>query len=339
MPHARLLALSPLVLAQLALTAEADTVVLRNGDRLTGTVINVSADTVRLQTDYAGEIAIERQKVATLTTDGPVPLMISDQIVRGRIGAGEDDTVTVTREDGATESIPLAQIAYIKPTPRQGGPGVNYAGRINLGYSRSAGNSDNERLYGEGELRARHKDYRWSIGGDARESSDDGVKSESNWRARGNYDWFFRPRQFLYARTTFEHDKFRDVDLRSTVGGGYGYQLLETDTTNLSLQGGVDYVNVQREVGENEEYPAAGWGINYDQKVWDGRVVLFHNQDGFWSLEDSDNVLVRTKTGLRFPLGDGFNATAQLNLDWDNDPPPGTKSTDETWLFTLGYSW
>lgn len=143
----------------------------------------------------------------------------------------------------------------------------------------------------------------------------------------------------MYARTTFEHDEFRDVDLRSTAGSGYGYQLLETDTTHLSLQVGVDYVDVRREVGEDEEHPAAGWGINYDQRVWDRRVVLFHDQEGFWSLADSDNVLVRTKTGLRFPLGDGFNATAQLNLDWDNAPPPGTKRTDETWLFTLGYNW
>ncbi len=339
MPHARLLALLPLFLAHVAPTVRADTVVLRNGDRLTGTVVNVSADTVRLQTDYAGELAIERAKVETLATDGPVPLMIGDRIESGRIGAGESDDVTVTREDGTTESMPLARIAYIKPTPRQGGPGVRYAGRVNLGYSRSAGNSENERLYGEGELRARHKDYRWSIGGDARESSDDGVRSESNWRARGNYDWFFRPRQFLYARSTFEHDEFRDIDLRSTVGGGYGYQVLDTDTTRLSLQGGVDYVNVQRDVGDDEEYPAAGWGINYEQQVWTDRVVLFHNQDGFWSLEDADDILVRTKTGLRFPLGNGFSATAQLNLDWDNNPAPGTKSTDETWLFTLGYNW
>lgn len=339
MPRPHLLALLPLFLAHVTASVRADTVVLRNGDRLTGTVVNVSADTVRLQTDYAGEIAIERAKVATLTTDEPVPLMIGDRIENGRIGAGENDNVTVAREDGTTGSMPLARIAHIKPTPRQGGPGVNYAGRVNLGYSRSAGNSQNERLYGEGELRARHKDYRWSVGGDARESSDDGVRSESNWRARGNHDWFFRPRQFLYTRATFEHDEFRDIDLRSTVGGGYGYQVLETDTTQLSLQGGVDYVNVQRDVGEDEEYPAAGWGISYEQQVWTGRVVLFHDQDGFWSLEDADDILARTKTGARFPLGNGFSATAQLNLDWDNDPAPGTKSTDETWLFTLGYNW
>jgi hypothetical protein len=39
------------------------------------------------------------------------------------------------------------------------------------------------------------------------------------------------------------------------------------------------------------------------------------------------------------PLAQGFNATAQLNLDWDRVPAPNRRSTDRTWLLTLGYAW
>jgi putative salt-induced outer membrane protein YdiY len=316
-----------------------DTVWLRNGDRLSGTVLNLSAETLRLATSYAGELTIRRADVAAMRTGDAVPITLDGAVVTGRLAEAGEGQVTVTREDGSAETMPLERIAYVNPTPRQGGPGVSYGGRVNLGYSRSAGNSDNERLYGDGELRVRHRDYRWAVGGEARESKDDGVTSESNWLARGSYDRFVRPREFLYARSTLEHDEFRDIDLRTTVGAGYGFQAIETDTTRLSLQAGVDYVNIQRVVAADEEYPAAGWGISFDHRLWDGKVELFLNQEGFWSLEDSDDVLARTRTGLRFPLGGGFNATAQLNLDWDNEPAPGRESTDETWLFTLGYAW
>jgi uncharacterized zinc-type alcohol dehydrogenase-like protein len=49
-----------------SIAAEVD---LDNGDRLTGTVVRLDENALRLQTDYAGEICIDWQRVRKLTTD------------------------------------------------------------------------------------------------------------------------------------------------------------------------------------------------------------------------------------------------------------------------------
>lgn len=68
-------------------------------------------------------------------------------------------------------------------------------------------------------------------------------------------------------------------------------------------------------------------------------MTLFHAQDGNASLEEVGDLVVRTKTGLRWPLAGGLSATAQLNLDWESDPAPGRSRTDRAVLPGLGYEW
>jgi hypothetical protein len=73
--------------------------------------------------------------------------------------------------------------------------------------------------------------------------------------------------------------------------------------------------------------------------VFAQRAELFHEQDGYWSLEDSGDVKVRTRTGLRVPLVDGLTASAQVNVDWAAEPEPGRRATDSTLLLGVGYTW
>ena len=53
----------------------------------------------------------------------------------------------------------------------------------------------------------------------------------------------------------------------------------------------------------------------------------------------SAGVRFHTSTGVRVPVAAGLSATTALKVDWDNDPAPGTESTDTTLLFGLGYVW
>ena len=48
---------------------------------------------------------------------------------------------------------------------------------------------------------------------------------------------------------------------------------------------------------------------------------------------------MRSQTGLRIPLIDRLNATAQYNVDWENTPTDGRARTDKILLLTLGYTW
>lgn len=330
---------APVIAAIACAPASADTVTLKNGDRITGTLLNLSRDTLVMKTAYAGEVKIGRSAIASLDTEGEVTLVLDGDIRRARLGSAAPGNVAVQPSGQAAQTLPLESIALVNPTPAQGGPGRAYRGRVNLGASRTDGNSDVQRVYGDGELVARSRFDRWTVRGDVRDAKDNGRRTESKWRAHGAYDRFYDRRMYSYVRTSFEHDEFADVDLRTTLGAGLGLQVLEGEPTSLSVQGGLDYVRIDRSIAADEDYPALGWEVKFEHKMWDGRLALFHGHDGFLGLEDAEQVLLRTRTGLRLPLAQGFNATAQLNLDWDREPAPGRRSTDRTWLLTLGYAW
>ena len=68
-------------------------------------------------------------------------------------------------------------------------------------------------------------------------------------------------------------------------------------------------------------------------------LELFHEHDGFISLEDTNDVTLRSRSGLRMPIAGGLDASLQLNVDWERSPAAGRKSTDASLLVGVGYRW
>jgi hypothetical protein len=91
-------------------------------------------------------------------------------------------------------------------------------------------------------------------------------------------------------------------------------------------------------VAEDDSFSAAQWGVEYDQFFFDNTIQLFHRNFGYWSFDDSENWLIKTRQGVRYPIYKGFTATLQYNYDYDNQPSPDAR-TDWDWrlLFLLGY--
>jgi putative salt-induced outer membrane protein YdiY len=299
------------VLGLLALPALADEVRLANGDRVSGEITARSGERLVVKTEYAGEIAVRLADVQSLS--------ISDA-------------------DGTVHEIGPMELATFDPRPYKRERDVAYSGRALVSAAYARGNAPSDQLHADAQLTARAREYRYELSGRVDRRSAPSAQTESAWLAGANYDRFLDARQFLYGRSSLEHDQAKDIDTRATVGAGYGVQLVETAAANVSLRGGLDYVKVDRLAGPREEYPAFGWGIRAAYKPSWARLELFHEQEGFWNLEDTDVVTLRSKTGVRVPLVERFNATAQLNVDWERRPAPGRASTDSTLLLGVDYS-
>lgn len=321
----------------LAYPSTADVLTFHNGDRLSGRVLHKHGDTLVFASAHAGTVRIAWPDIAAIETREPVQLML-----RGGTSVFSDRLQPAAggvRLADSGRDIRLADIAHVNPGPEQSGIGVAYSGRASLSAADVRGNSSGQRLYAEAEFTARAKDYRYTLSGKTERQRDAGVETASNWRADGNYDWFVSPRLFRYLRGSFEHDRPKDVDLRITLGGGYGLQLIEDERSSLSLRSGLDYITVERIAGNNEDYPALGWGLHASHRIGQSDIELFHDQDGFLQLGGDNGVILRSRTGLRAPVAGRLNASLQLNLDWEENPAPGRKATDSRLLVGLGYAW
>jgi putative salt-induced outer membrane protein YdiY len=303
--------------------AQADEVLLRNGDRISGEALAKAAGKLVVRTAYAGEISIDWNEVASITFDAPTQVLFE--------GASEPVRL---RQLGAE----LRDVAYLNPKPHELGNGLTYAGRATLSAAYASGNTESERLYADAELSARALAYRYQLSGRVEQRSEPLAQDVSAWRGGANYDRFLDARRFVYVRGSLEHDRAKDLRRRTAAGFGYGTQFAETERFSLSLRGGLDYLSEERYATQDEHYPALGWGLSAKYVPWGPRLELFHEHEGFRNLDDSALVL-RSKTGLRMPLVARMSATAQLNVDWESRPAAGRDSTDSILLLGIDYAW
>ena len=353
MPKRLQYAFYSLVLNLTATAASADQIDLANGDRLTGTVLRKEGDHLVLQSPYAGEIKINWSQVVRVQTDEPMSLVLANQSLAETrsIGAptpkppapaGDEQAQTSTGEKAvpaATPPIAPEQVTYINVGPGIDVLGVRWKGRINVGGSGNRGNSDTDHLHVAGEAIARRQQSRYTINGKLDRSKDRNVVTNQSSRLSGKYDRFIGPTWYGYALATAEEDRFRDIDLRTTLGAGVGHQLIENERTNLSLEGGLNHVRTDFSLAPDESYPALRWALKFDHRLLATDLQVFHSHEILTDLQRTERTFVHSQTGLRMPLLQRLVATAQLNVDFDNAPAPGKTKTDRTYMFTVGYHW
>ena len=335
---------SAATLLALCTSARADSVLMRNGDLLSGTVEHMSAGSLKITSSYAGEVSVPWGEVSSIATDGPVTLILKEQEAesRGVLAISDPGSFLLQPKDESlpAQKIELSRVLFVNPTPSEAGSGVEYKGHLSVSGTRTQGNSEGSSGAVEGELAARAKTYRYAVRGEANQARLAGETVTSNWLLSAHHDHFVRDQKhFQYVRASAQRDRFKDIRLRAALGGGYGWQLIDSELTELTLRGGLDLVSVDHYASPRDRYPALGWGIQFSHWLLQHRLKLFFDQDGYWGLAKSADVTVRTRGGLRVPIAHSLVATAKLEVDWDRRPAPGVKPTDSTLTVGLGYDW
>ena len=140
-------------LALAALPALADQIVLKNGDRLSGTIVKSDGKVLVLKTDYAGEVTLQMPAIEQIVSSQPLYVGPKDgKTVSGKVTAEGDKVVvaaepapvTAPRPEVASIRNSAEQTAYIRslhPPLTQG-----WAGGINVGYALTRGNSATQNL-------------------------------------------------------------------------------------------------------------------------------------------------------------------------------------------------
>ena len=218
--------------------------------------------------------------------------------------------------------------------------GVNWKGRVNFGASLQTGNTEEEALNADATLSAKWAEvHRATLKADYNFETNDDVETEDNKSIEGQYDYFFAEKWFFNSVVGFEQDDIDQLDLRTTAGIGLGYQPYESDDLNLQFVLGPTYLHEEFENGTEEDDLAARWALDYDQRIWDNALQLFHEHEILTPVEETDRFLFQSESGVRVPINKGLVATAQIDFDWDNEPEPGVVEDDTLYSLKLGYEW
>ncbi len=326
------------ILLFLAEIATADTLSLSNGDIIRGEIIAVNEGKLVVETEYGGEIPVKIDFINTLETSNPVTIKLNDDsYFTGILTASQSGHIYLKPEDSSeTLWINLSQISEFNPPLTE--KKTKFSGYVNVGGIKTSGNSEKQTFHTDAEIIARGEKRRASIGVQYNQGADDGKESENNTRVNLQYDHFISKKWYTYVNTDFTRDRFQDLELRSTVSSGMGIQFLETDIVNVSLEGGPTYVKETFFEGTARDFVSSRWAFKFSLWLFEKKYELFHDHEGLFSSEDTSDFLVRSHTGLRFPLLKRFDLSTQVDNDYDNKPSEGNQKNDTRFIIGLGYN-
>jgi len=233
----------------------ADQITLKNGDRLTGTVVKGDGKTVVLHTEAAGDVTIQYAAIQDIKTDQELHVSLKD----GKTAVGPvtttDGKIEVATKGGGTVEAAKDDVTLIRNDAEQAAydkslhPGLAHGwnGGANVGFSVARGNSQTENL--ALAFNAVHPTLNDKITLYA-----SSIYTKNDLPAPGSvganleqgglrYDRNLNPRLFVFAAADFQANALQFLDLRGVYGGGFGYHAIKSASTTLNFLGGINYTH------------------------------------------------------------------------------------------------
>jgi putative salt-induced outer membrane protein YdiY len=246
------------LLLLLSIPVLADQIVLKNGDKLTGSITKSDGKVMVIKTDYAGDVSVKFDAIQSITSAGDLNVTVGGKTVVGPVTTTGDDVVIATKAGGPVEA-PKASVTLVRSPAEQAAyekslhPGLleGWNGGANLGFALTAGNSETKNLnIGFNAVRAGFHDkltlYETTVYATTSKLAQQTIPTQTtaNSNAGGiRYDRDFIPRVFGFGSADFFNNGLQNLDLRYILGGGIGFHAIKNPNTTLDVLAGVNYTH------------------------------------------------------------------------------------------------
>ncbi len=329
--------------------ARGDVVVFKNGDHLTGKWSRVEGGNLFFNSEAVGSLTIPLSRIETFSTSGPtVTVLKGGTAERGTAYLLPTGNWLLALQRGVRMVKP-GSVAVILPEQsfvKMGGeqrPKVyrNWQGKLNLGYSLQRGNTQSGTLSaGVNALRTQpnlpgmqtrwrtHYNLNMLLATTSTTSS--GVAISSNTFTSGiRQDYMFNAYDFAYVQTQFDHIQPQALNLRQTYGGGFGKDVHRTSKVEVSLLGGVTYVNEDFQ-GVPRRQNMEGFAGERLRVQLSKRVHLINSLDLYPNITSAGQFRGDTSTTLSFSLNSRLSLNTSVVDFYLGEPPTGSRANNLT---------
>ena len=332
----------------------ADQVTLKNGDRLTGTVVKSDGTILVLHTDAAGDVTIQFASIQDIKTDAELHVTLKD----GKTAIGPvsttDGKIEIATKTAGTVEAPKDDVKLIRNDAEQLAfdksqhPGLmhGWTGGANVGFSIARGNSESDNLaLAFNALHPTANDqitiYANSINTQNNLATPSTVANLI--QAGFRYDRNLTARLFAFGAADFMSNELQFLDLRSVYGGGLGLHAIKSDATIFDIFTGVNYthetysngpLNVPPTIppsyvsyGVTNKFVALTLGEEFDHK-FGKNTALTENAYFFPNLQDTSEYRATFTVGTVTKISKWFGWQNQFGDIYVSNPPIGAKNND-----------
>jgi YD repeat-containing protein len=237
--------------------AHADQITLKNGDRLTGTIVKSDAKTLIIKTEFAGVVTILWPAIDTISSAEPLHVGLNGgQMIVGPVTTSGGQVQIATQTAGVVtaskDSIQVIrsdseEAAYDAAMDRLQHPHLLdfWGGLLDTGLSLTQGNSSTLTYTLSGKAVRRTDRDKITIYGTAVYGRDDNTSPSQTTadQIQGGFrvDVDVSSRWFAFGLTEFNYNALQHLDLQNVIAGGAGYHVVKTKNTSFDLSGGAGF--------------------------------------------------------------------------------------------------
>lgn len=337
------------VVALLCTSLFADQVVLKNGDRLTGTITKSDDKTLLIKTEFAGDVTVQWPAVQEVTSAQPLHVILANgKTVVGPV-ATTDGNLAVTTASSGTVNVAKGDVTALRSDAEQTAyektlhPGLmqGWAGGANIGFALTAGNSEtkNLALAFTADRKTLHDEL--SLYANTVYATNDAPgaipsTTANTIQAGTRYARNLTDRLFAYVGADFQTDALQQLNLRTVLGGGLGFHAIKSDRTTLDFLGGVNYTRENYDAF-NRNFAALSLGEELTHKL--GASTLVTQKAYFFpNLNDTGEYRATFNLGTVTKISKWLGWQNAFGDIYVTNPPVGTKKNDILLTTGLNFS-
>ncbi len=310
-----------------------DVINLKNGDKLTGTVLSLSKGILNFSTPYSKKIEVNKTQIQSLETEHAVRVQLKNGWkIKGKLRPTEQGQYSIrTKSSNQRAIIDFKEITSINAPQEESRP---WEGKIQAGGTHQSGNIERVtfNLGGKGKLKFGKERIELKFLTTYSEEND--KITSRNTFGRMQYNHVFTKKWYGLLSMEALNDKFKNLNLRLAVGPGAGYHFWDDDVKSLKLEAGITYFSEDLKSGEDRQFMTGRLAKKFDYKL--SEVFSFSNDAIiFPSFEKIGNMILRNEASLESRLAEGWSLNLSHILDYNNDAPAGTGATDSMITFGL----
>ena len=342
--------------ATVAVTGRAlaqQTITMANGDDLTGQLVRIEDSKWVFQ--YQGqEISLLPEKIVAFSAPEPIGIRLADTTIVAATVEPAEDGLRLSLADGASRVVQAADFAAVGSADDLQALEPLIIGLyspffklwdvlLSMGGTIQTGNTDETNLAFTLDMSRETIKDRTEFSAlltTTKEFDDEGTTTSTEPKiivGLGS-DIFITPgRLFAGVTMRWQHDPKKDLEFRQTYSGSVGYQVVNTDNTNLSLSLGAGgrFDNLTTDE-PNRNTPILDTAAQFRQKAG---PVLFRIRVSYNpSLQDFSQVELLDAYEIAINLVSGLTFKWTLLHEYNNPPPAGDEQNDLTMTFNLGWA-
>lgn len=327
------------------------TLVLDNGDRMTGDLVRIEGNVWVFRLPFA-EARVPATRVRGFTSRRPIGIRLGDGSVFAATVAPGDEGLSLALADGFVRQIAATEIeavgdpddltkltrvpiGFFTPIHRF------WSASGSLGFSDKSGNSRARGISTSIEIQRRTSKDRIRLTAglnreQSRSASGEFEPTVSKYFAGLRADMYATERIFGFVETRQDRDTFQDISLRSSYNGGVGVQVLSTATTDFRLSASAG-ARIERFFSNGSETAAVlKTGAETRRKL--GTAIADWQLSVVSNVEDFGDYQLRSEASLTATVYKGIGFRLGVLNELDSRPRPGVEKHDMLVTTTVAYS-